>query len=138
MNLTSSTSQSPSNSTLQAKTLSSLCNWWMNTKEKALPGICHWFNHPQKIHRRFSLNVESNQSSNSSFTPFGYSENVDMTTLEHPISSDTSISLILLLCSVLFIVLVTTFITCITCKKRVHVLFFTLFSERVFNLSATK
>ena len=122
------TSNSNKHASSQAKTLSSLCNWWMNTKEKALPGICHWFNHPQKIHRRFSLNFESNQSSNSSFTPFGYSGSVDMTTLKHPVSSDTSISLILLLCSVLFIVLVTAFISCITRKKRVQVLFFIMFS----------
>ena len=138
MRLTSLPTPLPSNSTqnanTQAETLSSLCSWWMNTKEEALPGICHWFVHPHKNQRRFSLNFEANQSSsNSSFSP------VDWTTLEH--TSTTSISFILILCTVLFIILVTGFITCITRKKMVQVLFFIIIHisvDGIFNVSATR
>ena len=105
-----------------SETLSSLCDWWMTTKEEALPGICHWFIHPQNNQPRFSLSFQQNQSAgNSSFSPIGYSGNVNMLDMDHPIHSTASISLILILGSVLFILLVTAFITCITRKKRVQV-----------------
>ena len=142
MRLTSLPPPIPSNSTqnanTQAETLNSLCNWWMNTKEEALPGICHWFIHQQKNQRRFSLKFEPNQSSTSLFSPFGYSGNVGMTTMEHPVSFDTSISLILILGSVLFIVLVTAFITCITRKKQVQVLFLLSLLDCICIFSATQ
>ena len=103
----------------QAETLSSLCNWWMNTKEEALPGICHWFIHPQKNQRGSSLRINVNRATNiSSFSPIGHSENVDMSAMNH--SHHSSISLILILGGVLFILLITAFVTCITRKKRIH------------------
>merc|ERR1711892_1144847 len=105
----------------QAETLSSLCDWWMTTKEEALPGICHWFLHPQNNQPRFSLSFQQNQSeSNSSFSPIGYSGNVNMLDMDHPIHSTASISLILILGSVLLILLITAFITFITRKKMIQ------------------
>merc|ERR1711892_1486849 len=99
----------------QAETLSSLCDWWMTTKEEALPGICPWFIHPQNDQPRFSLSFQQNQSeSNSSFSPIGYSGNVKMLDMDHPIHSTASISLILILGSVSFILLIIAFITFIT------------------------
>ena len=122
MRLTPIPPPAQANSNTQAETLSSLCNLWMTTKEEALPGICHWFLHPQKNQPRFSFNFQQNQTAiNSSFSPIGYSGNVNMLDMDHPTHSTTSISLILILGSVLFILLVTAFITCITRKKRVQV-----------------
>jgi len=102
-------------------TLSSLCNWWMTTKEESLPGICHWFIHPQHSQPRVSFSFSHNQAGNgSSFTPIGYTGQVGMIDMTHPVHSTASISLILILGSVLFILLVTAFITCITRRKRVQ------------------
>jgi len=121
MRLTSIPPPDLANSHTQAETLSSLCNWWMTTKEEALPGICHWFLHPHKNQPRFSLSFQQNQSlSNSSFSSIGYSGNVNMLDMDHPIHSTASISLILIIGGGFFILLVGCFITCITRKKRVQ------------------
>ena len=111
MRLTSSPPPPPSNS--QAETLSSLCDWWMNTKEEALPGICHWFIHPGGNQRgstdRFSRNRPVNISSFS---------NVGVSVMEHPVHS--SISIIFILGGVFFILLIVAFITCITRRKTIE------------------
>merc|ERR1719431_2242328 len=52
-----------------------------------------------------------------SFSPIGYSDKVGVINMAHQVHS-TSISLILILGSVFFILLVTAFITCITRRKR--------------------
>ena len=134
MRLTSLPTPLPSNSTqnaiTQAKTLRSLYNWWMKTKELALAGICHCFILPHENQLRFSLKIEPNQSSNSSLSPFGYSVGVEIKTIEHPVKYQSYFH------NRLFIVLVTALITCITHKERTHVLFFwfILFSECISNL----
>ena len=105
-----------------APTLSSLCNWWITTKEEALPGICHWFIHPEKNKPRVSISFSHNQLTNSSsFSPIGYSDNVGVIDMTNSVHS-TSISLILILGGVFFILLVTAFITCITRRKRTQVI----------------
>ena len=107
MRLSSSPPPPPSNS--QAETLSSLCDWWMNTKEEALPGICHWFIHPRGSTDRLSHDRPVNISSISS---------VGMSVMEHPVHS--SISIIFILGGVLFILLIVAFITCITRRKTIE------------------
>ena len=121
MNLTSSSSQTISNSTqhanTQAKTLSSFCNLWINTKTEALPGICHWFIHPKENIRGPSVKFNSDSGANiSSFPPTGH-----MSVLDHRVLSTEDMSLILILCGVFFILLVTAFITCISRKRRTQV-----------------
>jgi len=102
-------------------TLSSLCNWWMTTKEEALPGICQWFIHPEKNMQRVSISFTHNQLANSSrFSPISYSDKVGVIDMAPPVHSTTSIGLILILASVFFILLVTAFITCIIRRKRVQ------------------
>eukprot|EP00090_Calanus_glacialis_P032349 TRINITY_DN5359_c0_g1_i4.p1 TRINITY_DN5359_c0_g1~~TRINITY_DN5359_c0_g1_i4.p1 ORF type:complete len:155 (-),score=48.03 TRINITY_DN5359_c0_g1_i4:26-490(-) len=107
MRLTPSPPPPPSKS--QAETLSSLCDWWMNTKEEALPGICHWFIHPGGSTDRLTHVRPMNISSLSS---------VGMSVIEHPVHS--SISIIFILGGVLFILLIVAFITCITRRKTIE------------------
>eukprot|EP00090_Calanus_glacialis_P032348 TRINITY_DN5359_c0_g1_i3.p1 TRINITY_DN5359_c0_g1~~TRINITY_DN5359_c0_g1_i3.p1 ORF type:complete len:159 (-),score=53.05 TRINITY_DN5359_c0_g1_i3:26-502(-) len=111
MRLTPSPPPPPSKS--QAETLSSLCDWWMNTKEEALPGICHWFIHPGGDQRGSTVRLSHYRPVNgSSFSSVG------MSVMEHPVHS--SISIIFILGGVLFILLIVAFITCITRRKTIE------------------
>merc|ERR1719412_516305 len=71
--------------------------------------------------QRVSISFADNQLANSSsFFPISYSDKVGVIDMAPPVHSTTSISLILILASVFFILLVTAFITCITRRKRVQ------------------
>ena len=130
MNQTLSTSQTPSNSTehadSQAKTLSSFCNWWMNSKEEVLPGICHWFIHPQENMRDSSVKFIPDSGANYST---GH-----ISVLDDRVHSTESMSLILILGGVLFILLLTAFITCISRRRSTQVGCFKIRNKKVFIL----
>jgi len=105
----------------QAETLSSLCNWWINTKQDAPPSICHWFGDPEKNQRGSSLVSNLNQIQKiNSFSSFGYPGHVDKFSMQQSLHSTGSISLILILGAILFILLIVAFITCISRKKRLE------------------
>merc|ERR1711892_484825 len=106
---------STSNPKDQAETVSSMCEWWMTTKEEALPGICHWLIHPEK--KVFNINKSN---SKSHFTPFGHLSNMDLSAVEHSSHSSTSVSLLLILGGVFLILLIAAFITCIKRKKEMQ------------------
>lgn len=120
MNQTSSTSQTLPNYThneyTPAKTLSSFCNSWMNTKEEAVPSICHWFIHPQD-NKKDSL-LKFNPDPEDYISSFPPTDNGHMSRMDHRILSTEDVSLIFILCGILFILLVTALMTCITRKKR--------------------
>merc|ERR1719244_1081108 len=80
---------------------------------------------------RVSISFSHNQLANSSsFSPIGYSDKVGVINMAHQVHS-TSISLILILGSVFFILRVTAFITCITRRKRAQQSEDELMSQRV-------
>merc|ERR1719516_887748 len=71
--------------------------------------------------QRVSISFTHNKLANSSpFSPISYSDKVGVIDMAPPVHSTTSISLILILASVFFILFVTAFITCITRRKRVQ------------------
>merc|ERR1711892_1095653 len=111
------TSNSSIHPNSQSETLSSLCDWWKNTKKEALPGICHWFIHPEKNQIRINFDQARNVSS---FSSIGHSSSVGISDLDHSLYSTSSISLILIIGCVLFLLLITALITCITRRKWIQ------------------
>merc|ERR1711936_1550392 len=114
--LSSSPPPPPPPSSSRVETLSSLCQWWGDTKQDPLPSICHQFVSPDRLDGRWAVvppqfySHGHNQlvrhpapSSNLVSTPFG---------------AGRSISLIGILGGVLFILLIVAFITCIRRRKR--------------------
>ena len=103
----------------QTQTLSSLCDWWKNTKKEALPGIFHWFIHPEKNQIRINFDQAKNVSS---FFPIaiGHSSNVGFRDMDHSLYSTASIGLILIIGCLLFILLITAFITFITRRNTLQ------------------
>jgi len=101
----------------RVETLSSLCQWWGDTKKEPLPSICHQFVSPDKLDGRWAvvppqfyshghnqlIRTHQAPSANLVSTPFG---------------TGRSISLIGILGGVLFILLIVAFITCIRRRKR--------------------
>merc|ERR1712173_534997 len=66
------------------------------------------------------VSISFTHSNSSSYSPINYSDKVGVIDMATPVHSTTSISLILILASVFFILLVTAFITCITRRKRIQ------------------
>jgi len=100
------------------------CRWLMSSKVKVggpLSGICHWFTHPEKpLYRsRFHHGVTTSYD-----TPrhddydTAVSGSIQRTGLVSHLHESTSISIIMILATVLFILLITAFVTCIIRKKR--------------------
>jgi len=101
----------------RVETLSSLCQWWGDTKQEPLPSICHQFVSPDKLDGRWAvvppqfyshghnqlIRTHQAPSANLVSTPFG---------------TGRSISLIGILGGVLFILLIVAFFTCIRRRKR--------------------
>eukprot|EP00091_Calanus_sinicus_P014760 TRINITY_DN32434_c0_g1_i1.p1 TRINITY_DN32434_c0_g1~~TRINITY_DN32434_c0_g1_i1.p1 ORF type:complete len:133 (-),score=45.20 TRINITY_DN32434_c0_g1_i1:69-467(-) len=85
----------------------------MNTKEEALPGICHWFIHPGGNQHQSIDRLSQDRPVNISSV-----NKVSVSVMEHPVHS--SISIIFILGGVLFILLIIAFITCITRKKKLE------------------
>lgn len=95
------------------------CRWLMSSKVEVggpLSGICHWFTHPEKPLYRTRGHV----STHGQVTRLDHDamETVHRTGVMSHIHESTSISIIMILATVLFILLITAFVTCIIRKKR--------------------
>ena len=100
------------------------CRWIMSQKMELggpLSGICHWFVNPdKKLHRPRIGNYHINRHVISSDGPDMALDSVIPSDLmsSNQLHESTSISIIMLLATVLFILLITAFVTCITRKTR--------------------
>jgi len=100
------------------------CRWIMSQKMELggpLSGICHWFVNPdKKLHRPRIGNYHLNRNVISSDGPDMALDSVIPSDLmsSNQLHESTSISIIMLLATVLFILLITAFVTCITRKTR--------------------
>jgi len=105
----------------RAQTFGSLCHWWSQTKDEALPSICHQFLqvHPDHLHQLLSLKDDSYGKINGSLNQHKLKvlERGSLSK-DHPLYSGRSISLVGILGGVLFILLLIAFITCIRQRKR--------------------
>ena len=107
---------------LQSDTLGSLCEWWSTSKKETLPGICHWFVHPQKIQRRFSSRLNQDQKSDIDLYLTNKNTTNDVVGLiEHTVPSTVNLSFIFIISGFLFFFLISLFIICITYRKRIQV-----------------
>lgn len=102
----------------------SFCRWFMSQKMELggpLSGICHWFVNPEKkLHRprigTFHINGRFHHNENHDMAVDSEIQ-TNLMTSGH-LHESTSISIIMLLATVLFILLITAFVTCLTRKKR--------------------
>ena len=101
------------------------CRWLMSSKVKVggpLSGICHWFTHPEKPLYRSRYHHGGVTTSYDTSRHDDYdtmrSETIQRTGLVSHLHESTSISIIMILATVLFILLITAFVTCIIRKKR--------------------
>lgn len=112
-----SSSPPPSPSSSRVETLSSLCQWWGDTKQEPLPSICHQFVSPSdRLDGHWSVVPPQ-------FYSHGHNQLVRHPSPSHnlvstPFGTGRSISLIGILGGVLFILLIVAFITCIRRRKR--------------------
>merc|ERR1712244_128523 len=85
-----------------------------------LSGICHWFTNPERnTERRSRYNILSHSHDLTRHEADIMSSSVQRTsTYSSHIHESTSISIIMILATVLFILLITAFVTCIIRKKR--------------------
>ena len=101
------------------------CKWLMSSKVKVggpLSGICHWFTHPEKPlyrsrYHHGGVTTSYDTSRHDDYDTMG-SETIQRTGLVSHLHESTSISIIMILATVLFILLITAFVTCIIRKKR--------------------
>jgi len=100
------------------------CRWLMSQKMEVggpLSGICHWFVNPEKkLHRPRIGHFHPNRHLISNEIP-DLAVNSEVKTdlmISGHLHESTSISIIMILATVLFILLITAFVTCITRKKR--------------------
>jgi len=99
------------------------CKWLMSSKVKVggpLSGICHWFTNPERnTERRSRYNILTHSHDLTRHEADIMSSSVQRTsTYSSHIHESTSISIIMILATVLFILLITAFVTCIIRKKR--------------------
>ena len=99
------------------------CRWLMSQKMEVggpLSGICHWFVNPEKkLHRPRIGHFHPNRHLiNNEIPDLAESEVHTNFMVSGHLHESTSISIIMILATVLFILLVTAFVTCITRKKR--------------------
>jgi len=96
----------------RAQTFGSLCHWWSQTKDEALPSICHQFLqvHPDHLHQLLSLKDDSYGKINGSLNQHKLKvlERGSLSK-DHPLYSGRSISLVGILGGVLFILLLIAF-----------------------------
>lgn len=104
------------------------CKWLMSSKVKVggpLSGICHWFTSPERSTERrnshYNILTHRHDLSRHEFDIMSSSTGPQRTStyssLSH-INESTSISIIMILATVLFILIITAFVTCIIRKKR--------------------
>merc|ERR1719234_2044200 len=98
----------------RVETLSSLCQWWGDTKQEPLPSICHQFVSPDRLDGHWAVVPPQFYSHNQLVRHPAPSHNLVST----PFGTGRSISLIGILGGVLFILLIVAFITCIRRRKR--------------------
>jgi len=100
------------------------CRWLMSSKVKVggpLSGICHWFTHPEKpLYRsRYHHGVTTSYDTlRHDDYDTGGGTVIPRSGLVSHLHESTSISIIMILATVLFILLITAFVTCIIRKKR--------------------
>jgi len=110
-------SSPPPPSSNRVETLSSLCQWWGDTKQEPLPSICHQFVSPSdRLDGHWAVVPPQ-------FYSHGHNQLVRHPAPSHnlvstPFGTGRSISLIGILGGVLFILLIVAFITCIRRRKR--------------------
>lgn len=110
-----SSSPPPPPSSNRVETLSSLCQWWGDTKQEPLPSICHQFVSPSdRLDGHWAVVPPQFYSHNQLVRHPAPSHNLVST----PFGTGRSISLIGILGGVLFILLIVAFITCIRRRKR--------------------
>jgi len=105
------------------------CKWLMSSKVEVggpLSGICHWFTSPERSterrNSRYNILTHRHDLSRHEFDIMSSSTGPQRTSstyssLSH-INESTSISIIMILATVLFILIITAFVTCIIRKKR--------------------
>ena len=104
------------------------CKWLMSSKVKVggpLSGICHWFTSPERSterrNSRYNILTHRHDLSRHEYDIMSSSTGPQRTStysgLSH-INESTSISIIMILATVLFILIITAFVTCIIRKKR--------------------
>jgi len=95
----------------RGQTLVSLCKWWRDSKEEALPSICHQFVkiRPDKLDKFLFGDI----SSQHSFTPI----REEISTWEN-FGTGRSISIAGILGGILFILIIIAFIICLRHRKR--------------------
>jgi len=102
------------------------CKWLMSSKVKVggpLSGICHWFTSPERDSERrgsrYNILTQRHDLSRHEFDIMTSSGPQRTSTYSSShINESTSISIIMILATVLFILLITAFVTCIIRKKR--------------------
>jgi len=102
------------------------CKWLMSSKVKVggpLSGICHWFTSPERNTERrnsqYNILTHRHDLSRHEFDIMSSSGPQRTSTYSSShINESTSISIIMILATVLFILLITAFVTCIIRKKR--------------------
>jgi len=114
--ISSSTSPPPSSS--RVETLSSLCQWWGDTKQEPLPSICHQFVAPDQLDGRWAVVPPQFYSHGTGHNQLVRHPAPSHNLVSTPFGTGRSISLIGILGGVLFILLIVAFITCIRRRKR--------------------
>ena len=97
------------------------CKWLMAQKvevEGPLSGICHWFTHPEKSLHRPRFHQQHHRVTPEYAGDYEESGLVRRTSLGAHLHHSTSISIIMILATVLFLLIITAFVTCIIRKKR--------------------
>lgn len=102
------------------------CKWLMSSKVKVggpLSGICHWFTSPERNterrNSRYNILTHRHDLSRHEYDIMSSSGPQRTSTYSSShINESTSISIIMILATVLFILLITAFVTCIIRKKR--------------------